>query len=178
MKTTTKLKIIRGSTTVFFAAIIFICGFFPELNIQIAVAVLSGCILGGIQGAGSSGIFIIAQFISSGFSLDQTGNFTAIFASTFISGLIASSPSIIEKKFSHQVFCRIFFGCIAGFCSYYFIESLFYKNLNWTYFLPVDIFKCIGIIIFSIAIRPKIASFLFPPKETEKEIEELIKKLK
>lgn len=178
MKTIAKLKIIRGSTTVFFAAIIFICGFFPELNIQIAAAVLSGCILGGIQGAGSAGIFIIAQFIFGGFSLDQTGNFTAIFASTFISGLIASSPSIIEKKFSPQVFCRIFFGCIAGFCIYYFIESLFYKNPNWTYFLSADIFKCIGIIIFSIAIRPKIASFLFPPKETEKEIEELIKKLK
>ena len=61
---------------------------------------------------------------------------------------------------------------------HYFFESLFYKNLNWIYFLSADIFKCIGIIIFSIAIRPKLATLLFPPKETEKEIEELIKKLK
>ena len=178
MKITTKLKIIRGSTTIFLAAIIFICGFFPELNIQIAAAVLSGCILGGIQGAGSAGIFIITQFLSSGFSLEQIGNFMAIFTSTFISGLIAGSPSISEKKFSSKIFCRIFSGCTAGFCIYYFFESLFYKNLNWTYFLPADIFKCIGIIIFSITIRPKIATVLFPPKETEKEIEELIKKLK
>lgn len=178
MKTIAKLKIIRGSTTFFFAAIIFICGFFPELNIQIAAAVLSGCILGGIQGAGSAGIFIIAQFIFSGFSLEQAGNFTAIFASAFISGLIAGSPSIIEKKFSAQAFFRVFFGCIAGFCIYYFFESLFYKNLNWTYFLSADIFKCLGIIIFSTAVRPKLAALLYPPKETEKEIEELIKKLK
>lgn len=178
MKTIAKLKIIRGSTTIFFAAIIFICGFFPELNIQIAAAVLSGCILGGIQGAGSAGILIIAQFIFSGFSLEQIGNFTAIFASTFTSGLIAGSPSIIEEKFSHKTFLRIFFGCIAGFCIYYIFEILFYKNLNWTYFLSADIFKCLGIIIFSIAIRPKLAALLFPPKETEKEIEELIKKLK
>lgn len=178
MKTTTRLKIIRGCTTVFFASIIFICGFFLELNIQIAAAVLSGCILGGIQGAGSTGIFIIAQFILSGFSLEQIGNFTAIFASTFISGLIAGSPSIIEEKFSPKTFFRILFGCLIGFVIYYFFESLFHKNLNWIYFLSADIFKCIGIIIFSIAIRPKLATFLFPSKETEKEIEELINKLK
>lgn len=178
MKTIAKLKIIRGSTTIFFATIIFICGFFPELNIQIAASVLSGCILGGIQGAGSAGIFIIAQFIFSGFSLEQIGNFTAIFASTFISGLVAGSPSIIEEKFSSKTFFRIFFGCIAGFVIYYFFETLFYKNTNWIYFLSADIFKCIGIIIFSIAIRPKLATVLFPSKETEKEIEELISKLK
>ncbi len=178
MKKTKKLKIIRGCTTVFFASFIFICGLFPRLNIQSAAAVISGSILGCMQGAGSAGIYIIAMFILSGFSMEHTENFAAVFSASFISGLAAGFPSIIEKKIPAKSFLRIALGCAAGFFAYSFIENLFHKNICWIYVLPLDLLKSVGITILSIAIRPKIASFLFPINETEDEIEEIIKKLK
>lgn len=136
MKTIAKLKIIRGSTTIFFAAIIFICGFFPELNIQIASAVLSGCILGGIQGAGSAGIFIITQFIFSGFSLEQVGNFTAIFTSTFISGFVSGSPSIIEKNSQPKYFSKYFLDALQDSAFTIFLKVYSIKILTGFIFCP------------------------------------------
>ncbi|MGN0728465.1 hypothetical protein [Treponema sp.] len=176
MKTTTKLNFLRGGATIFFGAVIFLCGFFPGLNMQMPAAVFSGCILGSVRGAGSAGLCILAEYALGEFSIEATGKFAALFAGSLVSGLVAGSPSI-EKKIKAKNLCRIFAGTIAGFAVFYLTE-FFTGSLTKEVYIPADVLKCISLSILSAALRPKAAKILFPPEKAEKELEELVDKLK
>lgn len=210
MNFTTHLSIVRSTFTALFAALICIGCFISiplpggvPITIQTMFAILSGLVLGGIQGAGAVGLFIILGTLGvpvfsggkSGFAhlMGPTGGFIwGYFIAALIAGIIVGSPKISEKKFRISTWIKITIAAIVGTCIIYlpgipwFIHVMtakgnfitFSKSLEYTLipFIPGDIIKMLIAIPLSIVIRPIAARYLYP--DDKKETEELLNKLK
>lgn len=210
MNFTTQVSIVRSTFTALFAALICIGCFISvpmpggiPITIQNLFAILSGLILGGFQGAGAVGLFILLGAIGvpvfsgskSGFAhlIGPTGGFLwGYFLAAFIGGIIAGTPTKAEKKFRLSAWVRITAGSIAAFCINYslgipwFIHVMTAKGnfmtvskaLEYTLipFIPGDVAKLIVSIPLAAIIRPLAARYLYP--DDEREADELIARLK
>ncbi|MBO4386730.1 MAG: biotin transporter BioY [Treponema sp.] len=99
-------------------------------SIQNMLCILTACILGGAQGAGATGLFIMAGGLGIPvFALGnrgiehitgQTGGFIlGYFLGAAVSGLIAGSPFTFEKKFDIKNWLRILYAALAGYAAVY-----------------------------------------------------------
>ena len=210
MKFTTHLSIVRSTFTALFAALICIGSFISiplpggvPVTIQNLFAILSGLVLGGLQGAGAVGLFIVLGVMGvpvfsggkSGFAhlVGQTGGFIwGYFLAALVAGFIVGTPRTSEKKFKLSKWMLITIGAIVGFIINYAVGIPWFihvmtgkgkfmtlsKALEYTLipFIPGDTIKLIVSIPLSAIIRPIVARYLYP--NDAKEAEEVINDLK
>lgn len=99
-------------------------------TLQNMLCIVAACILGGAQGAGATGLFILAGGLgipvfalgNSGIShiTGQTGGYIlGYFAAAAVSGLIAGSPYTFEKKFSAKNWLRLLLAAAVGYALVY-----------------------------------------------------------
>ena len=211
MKTTTQLTAVRSAFTALFAALICVgCVVsipVPGTTVPIAVqnlfAILAGLILGGIQGAGAVGLFIVLGGIGIPVFSGARGGFGVLFGPTggyiwgyffgaLVAGLIVGKPSIQEKKFKLSMWIKIAVASFIGFLIVYvpgipwFMFQMAKKGspvtfqkalaLTFTPYIAGDLLKWVVSIPLAAVLRPVAARFLYPADE--KEEAELIEQLK
>ena len=203
-------KLLRGTFTAAFAAIICVgClisiptpGGVP-IAVQNMFCMLAGGILGGIQGAGSVGLFIILGGIGlpvfagahGGFAIltGPTGGYIwGYFLGALVEGLILGTPHKFEKKFNIWMWVKIALACLLGYVIVYlpgipwFMHVMKEKGssvslmqaLQWTFipFIPGDLLKFLVSVPLIAVLRPVAARFLYA--DDKKEEQELIESLK
>ncbi len=172
--------------TALFAALIAVAGFISipvpgsvvPIVLQNMMPVLAGSLLGGIQGAGATGLFLVAGALglpvfsggSGGIAhvLGPTGGFLiGYFFSSLAAGLFIGRANIEEKT----PFAKIAIGALLGFILMYIPGILQFMNITEMTlqeslalcvipFLPGDAIKLILTVILSVKLRPVIARYL------------------
>lgn len=184
MKKTASLRGARACATVLCAVLIYLAGLEPFKAVQCAAAVLCGCVLGGIHGAGAAGLYILFCCIQNGFESLFSGEGAAcwgLFLGALASGIISGIPSVFERRISSAgTTARVTAGAAAGFALYYLGECIFISGFK-EIALSEAVFsipKLIFTAAVSCALRPVAARLLYPPELAEKELEELMEQLK
>ncbi|MDR2897652.1 MAG: biotin transporter BioY [Spirochaetaceae bacterium] len=178
--------LLRSVFTAMFAALICAGAFISipmpggvPIVLQNMLVVLSGILLGPIQGAAATGIFLIAGALglpvfSGGVGgiailLGPTGGFLiGYFFAALVAGLISGSPSA-EKK---TPIYRICIAAVAGLLVIYVpgvlrlqnvLQATFPKALSagMIPFLPGDLIKVVILIPLGIKLKPIMARYLF-----------------
>ncbi len=177
---------VASIVTLIFTVIISLSSFFSysiegtpvPVVLQNMMCVLAACILGGTQGAGSVGLFLVAGALglpifsntSAGlqaFSEPTGGYILGYFFASLITGQIIGKPSVEEKT----PIAKIAMGAIVGYIIIYILGIMQYINassldiqeaLNYSVlpFLPYDGVKLIITVIISARMRPLIASYI------------------
>ena len=192
MKTTT----LRSVFTALFAALIcagcFISVPLPGLvpiSIQNMFAILSGIILGGLQGAGAVGIFLVLGALGIPVFSGMTGGFAVItgptggflvgyFLGALIGGFVAGVPSVSENRRSPRHILRIAIATVIGYVFNYLpgipwfisvmtnrgkdIDLAFALKACLIPFIPGDSIKIVLTIILALVLRPTVARYLYP----------------
>jgi len=145
--TLTKNKSLRSAFTLLFALLVSIGCFikFPVqngvyANLQSFFGILAGCILGGIQGAGSVGIFILLGAVGvpvySGnqggmdILIGSSGGFIwGIFIGSLLSGIVLGTPHIQEKEFKLKTWLKVFIAAFVGYLFIYIPGVPWYKHI-------------------------------------------------
>ncbi len=210
MKDRSFRMILRSTFTAVFAAIICVgClvaiptpGGVP-IAVQNMFCILAGGILGGIQGAGAVGLFMILGAIGlpvfagahGGMAclIGPTGGYIwGYFLAALAIGLILGTPHTFEKKFNIMMWLKIAIAALLAYVIVYvpgipwFIHVMkeqgkdvnFAKALSWTCipFIPGDLIKLFITIPLVAVLRPIAARYLYP--NDKKEEEELLNSLK
>ena len=211
MKPTTKLKILRSSFTFIFSFLICLTVFTSQKNnpcilysSQDLFVLLSSCILGLANGAGSTGLFFIAGCAGikvfpgfySGFASmynEYAGFLWSYFIGSFVCGLIIGLPSVYEKKITAKFLVRIILTLLLFYFIYFFTGSLWYCYCNglslfkdfkelcqilYKPFIFSVLMKIVCSFIVTVFTRPLVAKILYPPELLEEEKNEMINKLK
>ena len=191
---------LRSIFTALAAALICLGCFFSfpvgqvPLTIQNMLAILSACVLGGLNGSGAVGIFIILGTVGlpvfSGchggisYLMGPTGGFIAgYFLGALVSGLIVGTPHTFEKKFNWSLYGRLALAAFVGYALVYvpgipwFMHVMadegnpvsFSKALSLCLvpFIPTDIAKLAVTIPLASFLRPIAAQYFYPPEEDE-----------
>lgn len=183
-----KVSNIRSVFVALFAALVAVSGFIAipvgplgvPIVLQNMMAVLTGALLGGIQGAGALGLFLLAGMLGlpvfsggrGGIAhlLGPTGGFlTGYFIAALVVGLFIGKPSTEQQP---PVF-RIIAGCLLGYIVLY-IPGIFQfmkvtgKPLQIALtacvipYLPGDAIKLLVTIPLAVTLRPIVARYIFP----------------
>lgn len=192
MKTST----LRSVFVALFAALIsagcFISIPLPGLipiSIQNMFAILSGVLLGNVQGAAAVGIFLTLGALRFPVFSGMTGGIGIItgpsggfligyFVGALIAGIIARTPSVSEKKRSPVTVLRIVLATLAGYVLNYAAGIPWYisvmtgkgKDVNMASalkaclipFIPGDSIKIVLTIVLALLLRPAVARYLYP----------------
>ncbi|MCH5291361.1 MAG: biotin transporter BioY [Treponema sp.] len=206
-----KLSTLRSTFTALFAALICVGTFISiplpggvPITVQNMFAILGACVLGGIHGAGAVGIFItlggLGLHVFSGMTggigiiAGPTGGFfIGYFIGALAAGLIAGTPSTLEKRFRWKTWLRLMAASAVGFTLVYvpaipwFISVMASRGksvdiqtaLSWTLvpFIPGDVIKCIVTVPLAAVLRPVVARYLHPADEDERMFNELKQRL-
>lgn len=174
----------RACATVLCAALIFLADLEPLGTARGTAAVFSGCVLGGIHGAGAAGLYILIRSLQNGFESLFSGEGAAcwgLFFGALASGIICGIPSVFERRFfPAKITARIAAGAAAGFALHYLAEFIFISGFRETALAAIafGIPKLLFTAAVSCALRPAIAKLLYPPELAEKEMEELLEQIK
>src|SRR5574344_1443956 len=194
MKTTT-----RRSISILITAAIICLGSAPTvpigpvpLSFQNMLVIIASCTLGGLNGTGATGIFILIGTLglpvfsnfSGGIShlIGPTGGFIAgYFISSIVPGIIAGTPFTFERKFNWRNYGRIALAALIGYALIYvpgipwFMHVMSERGTTYSFknalsiclmpFIPFDIAKLAITIPVSTFLRPVIAKKLYPPEE-------------
>ena len=209
MKNRTKSSIVRTTFTALFAALICLgCvisirlpGGVP-ITVQNLFAMLAALVLGGLQGAGAVGLFLVLGILglpvfsgaTGGWAIfvGPTGGFLwGYFLAAVVAGLIAGTPFVEEKKFKLKNWLKLALASLVGFALIYapgipwFIHVMagkgnpvnFTKALEYTLipFIPGDLLKFLVSVPLAAILRPVAARYLYPDDEAE--MEEIIGEL-
>lgn len=184
-------KLLKSVFTALFAALIAVTGFisiplpgYPvPIVLQNMMPVLAAALLGGVQGAGAAGLFLLAGMLGlpvfaggrggMAIILGPTGGFLiGYFLAAAAVGFYIGKPSAEHKTALH----RIILGTLLGFAFIYipgiaqFIkvtgkgltEAL---SLACLPFLPGDGLKAVLTVVLAVKLRPVIARYLY--KDTD-----------
>lgn len=208
MKSTNNIKLVRSGVTVLFTALICLGCFVSHplpggvpITVQNMLASLSGLVLGGLQGAGAVGLFLVLgalglpvfSGVKGGISVIQgpTGGYLiGYFLGALIGGLILGSPLKKEKK-TVPFIIRTIIASVFAFALQYAVgipwfmavmessgkENSFAEVLSETLipFIPGDIIKLILSVILAFVLRPVAGRTLYP--NDAKEAEEILRRL-
>ncbi|MBP5464745.1 MAG: biotin transporter BioY [Treponema sp.] len=208
MKAGKNTKLVRSAFTAFFSALICLGCFasraLPDgipITVQNMFAALSGLVLGGLQGAGAVGLFLVIgaagvpvfSCCRGGFAVLQgaTGGFLiGYFAGALAGGLIIGSPFVRERKTAAFIVRLAAAACTAFVLPYLFGIPWFmaareaegnaqtlpqaFSAALWP-FIPGDCIKILLSCILASVLRPLAARFLYP--DDIKEAEELLHKI-
>ena len=178
--------------TALFAALIAVCGFIAvplpgspvPIVLQNMMPILAAALLGGIQGAGATGLFLLAGIaglpvFSGGHSgmarlLGPTGGFlVGYFIAAAVTGFYIGRPSIAGKT----PLIKIISGCLLGFVILYVpgiaqFMRVTGKTLGQSLavacipFLPGDALKAALTVFLAAKLRPVIARYLYKEPNT------------
>ncbi len=210
MKIKTKASIFRTTFTLIFTALISLGCFISmplpggvPIAIQNLFVMLAALILGGLQGAGSVGLFLLLGIIGvpvfsgprGGWEVftGQTGGYLwGYFVAASAAGLIVGTPHVFEKKFNIRMWLRIMLASLLGFALIYAPGIPWYVHLmsesgnqmnlqsilNATLypFIPGDILKFIVSVPLAAILRPIAAKYLYP--NDEQELQEIMEEMK
>lgn len=205
-----KTSLTRTLFTLIFTALMCLSCFFSfQLTEQIPITlqnffcILAGLILGGTQGSGATGLFLILGALGlpvfagarGGWEVftGATGGYLwGYFPASLVSGLIAGTPHVFEKNFDIKTWIRIALASLSGFAIVYLTGIPWFihfmkesgrtyslsqaMSLGFTPFASIDIIKLILSIPLAALLRPLAAKHLYP--DDEKELEELMEGLK
>ena len=190
METQKANKTVHSVFTAFFAALISVGAFISipagplgiSIVLQNMLCVLSGCILGGIQGAAAVGLFIAAGAVGLPIFAGGNGGFHVLFGpvggfyygyflAALVAGFIAGKPKLTDKKISPAYATRIALASLAGFVLIYapaipWAMAKTGKSLPTIFagyvapFLVVDTIKMVATIFLSLILRPIAARYL------------------
>ncbi len=205
-----KKNIIRSIATIL-ASLLICLGVFTSRQInsifyssQDLLVILCAACLGGLSGAGATGIYILLGCLNLRVFPGFAGGFNAIssqnagfiwgyFIGAIITGLFAGNPSEYEKKFSIKKMLFLAAGIFLGFLIIdttglfwfcYSSEIDFFGNFKESvlkFIKPFILDKTVKfflVVSISLILRPVIAKLLYPAADTEREASELLEKLK
>ena len=168
------------------------------ITVQNMFAILSGVLLGNIQGAAAVGIFLVLGSIGVPVFSGMTGGLAIMtgptggfligyFLGALAAGLIAGIPRVAEKKRTVKTTLRIILATLAGFfCNYlpgipWFMSVMTSrgKEVDLAFalkaclipFIPGDTIKIVVTIILAMVLRPTVARYLYPEDATALESE-------
>ena len=204
MKETTLRNTLRSSCTLacsFLTGITVLFSFISRetsLQIQNMAAVLSGCILGGINGSSAAGIFMMAGILGlpvfpgfeSGFAeftSENGGWLWGFFTGALVSGLVMKHPAPYEKK-DIPAFIKAAAASAAGLAASYIPGLLWYLHSTGEsafsilkahlLFLNIQTAKTAACTVLTVFLRPPAARLMYPGLESAlKEQNELMEKL-
>ena len=210
MKLRTKTSVVHTSVTALFSALICAGCFFSiqmpggvPFTVQNLFVILSALILGGSQGAGATGLFLLLGIAgipvfagcTGGWQVftGPTGGFLwGYFIGAFAAGMIAGTPHVQEKKIRPGNCLRLLLASAAGFILIYLPGIPWYMHVTaavsnavdfstaisyaLTPFISGDLIKLIISVPIAVVLRPVAARYLYP--DDEKELEEVIGELK
>lgn len=186
-----KLTTLRSVFVALFAAFISVGCFIAvpvgpggiPVVLQNMMVILSACILGGFQGAASTGLFLAAGILGlpvfsggrGGFAhlLGPTGGFLiGYFFGALAAGLIAGKPAFIRKPFSVKNILRLAAAALTGYIVIYIPGIIQFMHLKHTTlpvtlagcvipFLPGDLIKLAITVPLAAKLRPVIAQYLY-----------------
>ena len=189
----TKHTMLLSVFTALFAALIAVSGFIAiplpgspvPIVLQNMMPILAAALLGGIQGAGAAGLFLLAGIaglpvFSGGHSgmarlLGPTGGFLiGYFIAAAVTGFYIGRPSIAGKA----PLIKIISGCLLGFVILYVpgiaqFMKVTGKTLGQSLavacipFLPGDALKAVLAIFLAAKLRPVIARYLHKEPNTD-----------
>ena len=163
-------------------------------TIQNMLVILSACVLGGANGAGATGIFIVLGTaglpVFSGchggvtYLMGPTGGFIAgYFLAALVSGLIVGTPHTFERKFSWKNYGIIALAAFVGYALIYVPGIPWYMHVMsdngepvsfatavstcLTPFIPMDLAKFAVTIPLAAVLRPIAAKYFYPPEEDD-----------
>ncbi len=150
--------------------------------LQNMLAILSGCILGGLDGAFSAILFVAAGAIGLPIFSGGKGGLAVITGPTggflvgyilgpLIAGLLIGRPSITEKSFSIQKLLQLTIAALSGYIMIYIPGVIYFMHLTGKPFaktiaacvipfIPGDLIKFILTVIIAAKIRPTAARYL------------------
>lgn len=210
MKVKTKASITRAIFTIVFAVTICLGCFLSvptalgiPISAQSFFVIFAALIMGGLQGASSVGLFIIAGiagvpvFIGATKGWDSfmgaTGGFIwGYFIAAAAAGLIVGSPHNFEKKFNLKMWLKIALASLVGFILIYvpgilwYVKTMAEENsavtfsntvpLILTTLVPMDFIKFVITVPLAALLRPVAAKYLYP--DDEQELKEIMEEMK
>ena len=208
METARKTKLLRSGFTVLFAGLMCAGSFmsYPlpggvPMTVQNMFAALSGLVLGGLQGAGAVGLFLVLGLagipifsgMQGGLAVIQghTGGYLiGYFVGAFVGGLILGSPLKKEKK-NTAFLVRAVVAVFLAYALQYAVGIPWFSacmeaqgqpksfsqilDVAFLPFIVVDSIKLLISFMLTLLLRPVVARYLYP--DDEKEAEEILRKL-
>lgn len=174
------LNLRRALSTIAFAIILFAAHLCPALRLECTTAVIAGCLLGALQGAGAAGLCAIAHFVkNTSPTLSQVALLAGSFLAALVSGLICFAlQGAPQKHFSPIALLKSLAACAAGFGAFYVCQVVLEDGFAPLAFLALDALKCAAATLLSATLRPQTQRFLFPREMLEDEMTEMTAKLK
>ena len=144
-----KRNLTRSLSVIIFALLLCLSAFIPKnifsapatfsLGLQNMIAILAGTILGGLQGAGAVGLFVIAGVLGlpvfpsnlsglEAFSSPEGGYIWGYFISSLLGGMILGSPHLFEKGFSLKQWIKIAITSLLCFAVIYIPGILCFRH--------------------------------------------------
>lgn len=166
---------------------------FP-MTFQDMFVVIASCILGGLNGAGATGIFIMIGTIGApvflgfhggiSYLLGQYGGFIAgYFIASIASGLILGTPYTFEKHLGWKLYAKVALASIIGYALVFLTGTAWYShivsdtdssmsftkalNICVTPYILIDVAKIAASVLVSSLLRPVAAKFMYPPEDDE-----------
>lgn len=184
-KPTTKEKTLQSIITALFAAIIAVSGFISiplpgspvPIVLQNMMPVLAGAILGGLQGGGATGLFLLAGILGLPVFSGGRGGMAHLAGPTggflvgyFLAALVVGfyiGKATVEKKTS---FFKILIGCFLAFLVIYIpgiaqFMAITKKSLPATLplvlipYIPGDLIKLVLTSLIAYKVRPAVAQY-------------------
>lgn len=162
-----KLQTKRTMSTFLFSILIFIL---YKFNFEYSAAVTAGLVLGGIQGAGAAGLFLMSLTIKNG-----PGNFDVLygallFFSAALSGIIAGHPrEKIGKKEPFKITAASILSMGLSAYGLYLKDNQALSQKAFIYLAQTGI--CI---LSALLLRPAAAKILYPENKLKDEFNDLI----
>lgn len=183
-------KTVQSVFTALFAALIVAGAFISipagplgvSIVLQNMICILSGCVLGGIQGAASVGLFLMAGAIGLPVFAGGKGGFAVLFSpvggfyygyflGALVAGIIVGKPKLSDKKITISYALRIALAAFLGFVILYlpaipWAMSKTGKSFAAIFagyvapFLIGDFIKMCATIALSLFLRPVAARYL------------------
>lgn len=208
METARNTKLIRSGFTALFTALICLGTFISHplpggipISVQNMFAALSGLVLGGLQGAGAVGLFLVLgaaglpvfSGLRGGIAVIQGpggGYLIGYFLGALIGGIIIGSPLKKERK-TLPFIIRAVSATIVAFALQYAVGIPWFMAVmdasgkgmtlstalshSLTPFIPGDLIKMLLSFTLALVLRPVAARQLYP--DDEKEAEEILQRL-
>ena len=208
METARNTKLIRSAFTALFTALICLGTFISHplpggvpISVQNMFAALSGLVLGGLQGAGAVGLFLVLGVaglpvfsgLRGGLAVIQgpTGGYLiGYFLGALVGGIIIGSPIKNEKKRVPFIIKAVIATIVAFALQYaagipWFMAVMDATGKGMSFsevlshslvpFIPGDIIKMILSFMLALVLRPVAARQLYP--DDDKEAEEILRRL-
>lgn len=142
MKKKTRLSLLRSIIVLGFTAILCACVYLPPKELsgtfQNFIAILAGLVLGGFQGAGAAGLFMLLGVLGIPVFIGRTGGMEAftgemagltwgLFLASAVAGIIMGTPHTFEKKPGAKGIIKLSLVALLSYVLFYIPEFFWHR---------------------------------------------------